>query len=134
MGSQVVTVPPDARLKDVAAILVEHGINAAPLVDDGNRLLGIVSEADLLRLEAEVQARGRAGRHLRPVWADAWSPGNRLQSVGEVHRVNSRLCRPLAAESASARPWPNVTESAGRTSLPGLVPCGQAYGGTQPLR
>ena len=27
-----------------------HGINAVPLVDDGNRLLGIVSEADLLRL------------------------------------------------------------------------------------
>jgi hypothetical protein len=132
MSSQVATVPPDARLKDVAAILVEHGINAAPLVDDGNRLLGIVSEADLLRLEAEVQ--GRAGRHLRPVWADAWSPGNWLQSVGEVHRVNSRLCRPLAAESASPRPGPNVTESAGRRSLPGLVPCGQAYGRTQPLR
>lgn len=61
MGSQVVTVPPDARLKDVAAILVEHGINAAPLVDDGNRLLGIVSEADLLRLEAEVPG-SRSGR------------------------------------------------------------------------
>jgi CBS domain-containing protein len=89
MSSPVATVPPDEHLKDVAAILVEHGINAAPLVDDGNRLLGIVSGADLLRLEAE-SAPGQAGRHLRPVWADAWSPGNRLQSVGEVHRVNSR--------------------------------------------
>ena len=44
------------------------------------------------------------------------------------------LPSPLAAESASPRPGPNVTESAGRTSLPGLVPCGQAYGRTQPLR
>jgi len=68
MSSPVVTVPPDAYLKDVAAILVEHGSNAAPLVDDGNRLLEIVSEANLLRLDAEA-APGRAGRHLRPVLA-----------------------------------------------------------------
>jgi CBS domain-containing protein len=52
MSSPVVTVPPDAQLKDVAAILVEHGINAVPVVDDGDRLVGIVSEADLLTLEA----------------------------------------------------------------------------------
>jgi CBS domain-containing protein len=35
MSSPVVTVPPDAHLKDVAAILVEHGIKAVPVVDDG---------------------------------------------------------------------------------------------------
>jgi CBS domain-containing protein len=52
MSSPVVTVPPDAQLRDVAATLVERGINAVPVVDDGGRLLGIVSEADLLRLEA----------------------------------------------------------------------------------
>jgi CBS domain-containing protein len=52
MSSPVVTVAPDAPLKAVAAILVEHGINAVPVVDDGDRLVGIVSEADLLTLEA----------------------------------------------------------------------------------
>jgi CBS domain-containing protein len=72
MRSPVATVPPDAHLKDVAAILVAHGINAAPLVDDGNRLLGIVSEADLLGLEAESApgsgwASSPAGVGRRPV-------------------------------------------------------------------
>jgi CBS domain-containing protein len=52
MRSPVVTVPPDAQLKDVAAILVEHGINAVPVIDASDRLVGIVSEADLLSLEA----------------------------------------------------------------------------------
>jgi CBS domain-containing protein len=51
MSSPVVTVPPDAPLKDVAATLVEHGINAVPVVDALDRLIGIVSEADLLSLE-----------------------------------------------------------------------------------
>ena len=51
MSSPVVSVPPDVPLKDVAAILVEHGINAVPVVDAADRLIGIVSEADLLSLE-----------------------------------------------------------------------------------
>jgi CBS domain-containing protein len=65
MSSPVVTVPPDAQLKDVAAILVEHGINAVPVVDDGDRLVGIVSEADLLMLEATPGARHRPGSAAR---------------------------------------------------------------------
>ena len=51
MSSPVVSVPPDAPLKDVAATLVEHGINAVPVVDASDRLIGIVSEADLLSLQ-----------------------------------------------------------------------------------
>jgi CBS domain-containing protein len=51
MSAPVVKVSPDAPLKEVAATLVEHGINAVPVVDAGDRLIGIVSEADLLSLE-----------------------------------------------------------------------------------
>lgn len=58
MTSPVVTVTPDTSLKDAAAALVEHGINAVPVVGDGRRLVGIVSEADLLRLE-EPHGAGR---------------------------------------------------------------------------
>ena len=60
MSSPVVSVPPDAPLKDVAATLVEHGINAVPVVDASDRLIGIVSEADLLSLETGL-SRGRTG-------------------------------------------------------------------------
>jgi len=51
MTSPVVTVTPDARLKDVAATLVEHAVNAVPVVDERGRLAGIVSEADLLKAD-----------------------------------------------------------------------------------
>ena len=51
MTSPVVTVQPDTQLKDVAATLIDHGINAAPVTDASDRLVGIVSEADLLSLE-----------------------------------------------------------------------------------
>jgi CBS domain-containing protein len=63
MSSPVVSVSPDTPLKEVAATLVEHGINAVPVVDAGNRLIGIVSVADLLSLETRPSrgpARARA--------------------------------------------------------------------------
>jgi CBS domain-containing protein len=65
MSSPVVTVPPEAPLKAVAATLVEHGINAVPVVDDGDRLIGIVSEADLLTIEARHRPDS-AARHGPP--------------------------------------------------------------------
>ena len=83
MSSPVATVPPDAQLKDVAAILVEHGTNAVPVVDDHDRLLEIVSEADLLALEAE-SAPG-SGRALSP--AGVGPPG--LRVTGDVGRRGS---------------------------------------------
>jgi CBS domain-containing protein len=61
MTSPVVTVTPDTPLKDVAALLVERGINAVPVADAGNRLCGIVSEADLLTLE--IGASGASPPH-----------------------------------------------------------------------
>jgi CBS domain-containing protein len=65
MSSPVVTVPPDAPLKDVASLLVERRINAVPVVDAGHRLIGIVSEADLLPLETGPgQAPGGVAPHL----------------------------------------------------------------------
>jgi CBS-domain-containing membrane protein len=65
MTSPVVTVTPDTSLRDAAAALVEHGINAMPVVDDGRRLVGIVSEADLLRPE-QPHAAGAGRVRLRP--------------------------------------------------------------------
>ncbi|TKJ17966.1 hypothetical protein A6V29_01090 [Blastococcus sp. CCUG 61487] len=49
MTTDVVTVGPDTSVKQAAEVLAEHGFAALPVVDEQHRLLGIVSEADLLR-------------------------------------------------------------------------------------
>lgn len=51
MSAPVVTVRPETRVKDVAALLIEREIGAVPVVNDDEELVGIVSEADLVRLE-----------------------------------------------------------------------------------
>jgi CBS domain-containing protein len=47
MTPQVISVPPTMRLKELAALLSEHRISGAPVVEDG-RVVGVVSEGDLL--------------------------------------------------------------------------------------
>jgi CBS domain-containing protein len=44
-----VTVGPDATLAEVEVLLEKHGFNALPVVDEAERLLGLVTSLDLLR-------------------------------------------------------------------------------------
>jgi CBS domain-containing protein len=48
MTTDVVSVLPGESLKEVARIMVERRISGVPVVDGDGRLLGVVSEADLI--------------------------------------------------------------------------------------
>ena len=48
MTQAVITVGPDRPARDAAELMVEHQIGALP-VEDGGHLIGIITEADLLR-------------------------------------------------------------------------------------
>lgn len=51
MTSEVVTVPVRASFKEVVRLLDENAVSALPVLDDKDRLVGVVSEADLLPKE-----------------------------------------------------------------------------------
>jgi len=51
MTTPVVTVGPETPFKEIVARLAEHRVSAVPVVDDSRRVLGVVSEADLLLKE-----------------------------------------------------------------------------------
>ncbi|QRP49414.1 HPP family protein [Amycolatopsis sp. FDAARGOS 1241] len=63
MSAPVVTVHPWAPVKEVAEVLAEHGFTAVPVVDEDERLVGIVTEADLIRGRIPADARTA---HRRP--------------------------------------------------------------------
>jgi acetoin utilization protein AcuB len=48
MTQSVITVGPDREARDAAQLMLDHTIGALPVVD-GGRLVGIVTETDLLR-------------------------------------------------------------------------------------
>src|ERR1700745_699014 len=52
-GTQVVTVPPDTKVRRLLEILAEHGIGPAVVSHDGVSVGGIVSERDIVRAFAK---------------------------------------------------------------------------------
>ncbi|CAB4934165.1 unannotated protein [freshwater metagenome] len=45
----VVTISPDATVRELVALLAEHNVGALVVSDDGERVSGIVSERDVVR-------------------------------------------------------------------------------------
>ncbi|MEV6210196.1 CBS domain-containing protein [Kitasatospora sp. NPDC051914] len=68
MTQEVVTAKPDTPFKEVVALFHRNDITAVPVLDDQDRPIGMVSEADLLRKEAVLpDPEGRTpGRWLPP--------------------------------------------------------------------
>jgi len=58
MTEHVLAVGPEAPLKDAAAILAENRISGLPVISEQRRVLGVVSEADIL-----IKERGPEARH-----------------------------------------------------------------------
>jgi len=69
MTTNVITVGPETSVQDVAKLLSERSISGVPVVDTQNRLVGIVSEGDLLH-RVETGTERRAQRRRRSWWLD----------------------------------------------------------------
>ncbi len=65
MSRDVVSVRAFTPYKQIVRILLDHGISAVPVLDDGGHVTGVVSQADLIEKEARQAAQATASR--RPV-------------------------------------------------------------------
>ena len=105
MVTSVITVGPDARVQDVAELLLRHRISAVPVVGPNGELLGIVSEGDLMhRPESETERR-------KPWWLDALATSEGL--AAEYVRSHSRnVTDVMTREVITASPDTSVADIA----------------------
>ena len=81
MTSEVITVDENASVQSVAKLMAKHGISAVPVVDKDNRVIGMVSEGDLLhRAETGTERR-------RSWWLEMMASTNQL--AGEYLKSHS---------------------------------------------
>ena len=92
------TVGPATPFKEVAARLAEHRVSAVPVVDDDGRVLGVVSEADLLLKEEFPDP----DQDIPLFWTSgaAWNGGRRPA------RQPATSCRSRWCPSRPMRRWP----------------------------
>ena len=69
MTTRVVSVSEDTPVHEVLTELMKHRISAVPVVDDAQNVVGIVSEGDLLRPEADDRPRKERPSWLQTVFA-----------------------------------------------------------------
>ncbi|HEX9031802.1 MAG TPA: CBS domain-containing protein [Streptosporangiaceae bacterium] len=83
MTYNVVAVRQEAEFKEIVAVMHRRRVSAFPVLDAGDRVIGVVSEADLLPREA-YPARPAAARHEQrrrvPVKADALTAAELMTS------------------------------------------------------
>ena len=63
MTEKVFTIGPEAPIKDVARILVDNGISGLPVCDIEGRVIGVISEGDIL-YKVHDPSEGHIGRPL----------------------------------------------------------------------
>lgn len=80
MVSPVITASPQASVKSVAETFARHRISAVPVVDNNGKLVGIISEGDLLhRAESGTEKQ-------RSWWLRAFSIAHGSVSPSHSHR------------------------------------------------
>lgn len=84
MTHTVVSVSADTPVSDIARTLIARGISAVPVLDEAGKIVGIVSEGDLMR-------RDDSGTERRPSW---WLrmfelPENKAREYAKTHGLHA---------------------------------------------
>ncbi len=81
MSRFVITVTPVTAVEEIARLLIHHGISAVPVVEGDGRLVGIVSEADLM-----IRAEAGPDRRRPARWVDLFAdPDRRADAFAKAH-------------------------------------------------
>jgi CBS domain-containing protein len=105
MTEDVLTIGPEAPLKDVARILVEHGVSGLPVCDIEGNVVGVISEGDILYKEHDPKEGHRGG----PLsWIVEGSPSG----AGELKATALTAAKAMTAPAITVAPYESVAEAA----------------------
>jgi CBS domain-containing protein len=91
MTTNVITVDPETSVQALATLLSERGISGVPVVDRDNRLVGIVTEGDLLHRAETGTERRTQRRRLR--WLDAFATDQ--EAARDYVKSHGRIVREI---------------------------------------
>jgi CBS domain-containing protein len=105
MTVRVVTIAPDASVQQAAKLMLEREVSALPVVDTGNRLIGIISEGDLVR-------RVETGTERKRSWWLSFISGTDQLAHDFVRAHGTKVSDVMTREVVIARPETPLSEVA----------------------
>ncbi len=113
MTKKVVTARMDSGIHDVSALLSENRISGLPVVDEGNHVVGVVSEADLLSMAG--MERGHSFKDIvKHILGEPVPKRKQGSRVGEIMSSPAMTTRP----ETDIRDVAKILESKGIKRLP----------------
>src|SRR6516165_11317527 len=91
MTTNVITVEPNTSVQELATLLSERGISGVPVVDRDSRLVGIVTEGDLLH-RTETGTERRIQRR-RSRWLDSFTSDQ--EAARDYVKAHGRIVREI---------------------------------------
>lgn len=136
MTREVVRAPRDMPFKEIVRLLAQNHVTAVPVVEELDRPMGVVSEADLLR-KASTQADpcGRIPLPHLEAWERAKAEGARAEELMSAPGVCARpewtvveAARLMAVQNVKRLPVVDGTEAVARTSVTRAIqPSGESF-------
>ena len=111
MITDVTTVKPNTKVQEVAEILVTKRISGMPVVDDSGKVVGMISEGDLLRRSAEGAWPRAWGSPPRRGWVRLLMDGDNLDTE-YVTQPDRRVADIMTYDIISAEPETSVSDIA----------------------
>lgn len=90
MTQDLVTIRPDATIKEAIDLLISKQISGLPVVDDDRRLIGVITEFALLAMVYDEKVQNHpVSQHMtrEVITVEADDPINRIADLCIVHRV-----------------------------------------------
>lgn len=84
MTKEIVTVAPDTTVKNLAKILIRNQISGAPVADKNGKILGVVSEADIV---AKKGNRVKDIMSKKVVGVTEETPVERIATLMTTHKI-----------------------------------------------
>ena len=97
MTTKVVTVAADATAQEAAAQMLRHRVSALPVVDQSGKLIGIVSEGDLMR-------RGELGTERERSWWLEMLTSNRTLATDYAKAHGRKVSEVMSRKLIAANP------------------------------
>ncbi|MGR8947196.1 MAG: CBS domain-containing protein [Gammaproteobacteria bacterium] len=87
MSTSIITFTPDMEILDASRLLVKHAISGGPVLDEQQRVVGMLTEADLIKTTLQAGYYGEPGGQVFEFMSNnvkAVAPDNSILDLAEI--------------------------------------------------